>query len=1553
MSDETMPETYNDLDVAVIGLSGRFPGAKNIAEFWENLKNGVHSMKFFTDEELRESGEDPALINDPNYVKARGILKDIDKFDAQFFGFFPKEVEILDPQQRLFLECAWEALENASCDADRYDGMIGVFGGVSMNSYIMSYIAAKGGAISTAEGYQLTIGNDKDFLTTKTSYKLNLKGPSIDVQTACSTSLTAIYMAYQSLLSYQCDMALAGGTSINIPQERGYYYQEGMILSSDGYCRAFDSKASGTVGGNGVGVVVLKRLGDAIADGDFIYAVIKGAACNNDGSMRVGFTAPGVEGQADVIAMAQAVANVEPDTISYIETHGTGTTLGDPIEVAALTQVFREKTDKTGFCALGSVKTNVGHLDAAAGVTGFIKTVLALHYEQIPPSLHFEKPNPKIDFLNSPFYVNAKLSPWKNGDAPRRAGVSSFGIGGTNVHVILEQAPVLPVSGESRKYQMIALSAKTDSALETATQNLVEFFKQNPGVNLADVAYTCHFGRKVFNHRRAVLVSSFEDAKTTLESMNPERIMTTSLPADQADLPVVFMFSGQGSQYVEMGKELYLNEPTFREQVDYCCDFLEPHLGLDLRDLLFPEADIEQVGEKLNQTNITQPALFVLEYALAKLWLEWGVKPQAMIGHSIGEYVAACLAGVFSLDDALVLVTKRGELMFSMPAGAMLSIPLDEEKIQPYLNENLVLAAINAQSLSVVSGPFEAINQLEKQLSEAGVETRMLHTSHAFHSKMMDPILEPFKQVVESINLNAPQMPYISNVTGTWITVEEATSPDYWAQHLRQAVRFADGIAELLEDPDRIFLEVGPGKTLSTLARRVPSKTPGRIMLSSMRHPQEKESDVKFALNTLSRLWLAGAKIDWDGFYSHEKRNRIPLPTYPFERQRFWLETGAGAQLGGAPKKELNKKQDIKDWFYLPSWKRADLPFGLANSNNSEDKKRWLLFVDEEGLSSNIVNSLVQQGNDVKMVMVGKNFGKINGHVLTVNPESGDDYKQLVKTLMENDWRPDKIVHLWNANLGDCVATENLPFEKMQFSGFYSLIFLAQALGKQGVTDSIEMNVVTANLQDVTGLEKCCPENATIMGPCKVIPQEYPNITCRSIDINGALSETKLVSKLLSEFHSPAEDLVVAYRGNHRWVQSYEATRLPKEDQRDLKLRDNGVYLITGGLGRIGMVFAEYLAKTVKAKLVLVDRIELPAKEEWEKYISGSEKQDNIGQLIQRLKALEKLGAEVLVAKAEIAEKEQMQSVIQEAVLTYGALHGVIHAAGVVGEKSMKLIQELSIEDCENQFQAKVHGLLVLESILQNRELDFCILQSSLATVLGGLGMVAYAAANSFMDAFAAKQNQNDFNPWISINWDGWDLGDLEVEDNAIGSSMIEFIIQPEEGTQALRHILSIENCPQVIVSTGDLQSRIDQWVKLQSLKDGEKAEQKTTGTLHPRPNLPNPYVAARNDLEAEIADMWQELLGIEQIGIYDNFFELGGHSLLATQLVSRMRETFKVELPLRDLFESPTIATLSESIKKSREAKQESAQDVADLLKMVEQLSDEEAKALLDTKKS
>ncbi|HWQ34985.1 MAG TPA: amino acid adenylation domain-containing protein [Blastocatellia bacterium] len=1500
MYNVEVSEASGSFEIAVIGLTGRFPGAESVDQFWRNLCDGIEGISFFTGEEIEASGISPEVAQDPSYVRASGTLRDVDLFDASFFGFYPREAEILDPQQRIFLECAWSALENAGYDPATYSGLIGVYAGTGFNTYLHTNLLASRAIRESIQPYQLTINSDKDFLPTRVCYKLNLRGPGVNVQSACSTSLVAIHLACQSLLNYQCDMALAGGVSLYL--RKGYQYQEGGILSPDGHCRAFDASAQGTVPGSGAGIVVLKRLTDALADGDCIYAVIKGSAINNDGSLKVGFTAPGVEGQAEVIAMAQAMAGVSPETISYVEAHGTGTALGDPIEIAALTQAFSLGTQEKNFCAIGSAKTSVGHLDAAAGVTGFIKTVLALNHGLIPPSLHFERPNPKIDFANSPFYVNASLTKWETDGEPRRAGVSSFGIGGTNAHVILEEAPVREESSDSRPAQLLLLSARTASALEAATQNLAEHLKQHPDLNLADAAFTLQAGRQPFAHRRMLVCRETSEAIAALEGRTPGRVLTAQVPQNARS--VVMMFTGQGAQYVNMARELYETEPTFRDQVDLCADLLAPRLGLDLRTVLFPEAGQEaEMTEHLNQTWLTQPALFVIEYALARLWMQWGVKPAAMIGHSIGEYVAACLAEVFSLEDALALVAARGRLMQSLPAGSMLSLPVSEKEVRPFLNGKLSVAAINAPSLCVVSGPTEAVEELERRLADRGIEGRRLHTSHAFHSAMMEPILEPFARQLSRLTLNVPRIPFISNLSGTWITTEEATSPNYWARHLRYGVRFADGIGELLSDTSRIFLEIGPGTTLSSLVRQHSAYTREHVVLSSLRHPHDQQSDVAFLINSLGRLWLSGFRPDWQGFYAHERRHRIPLPTYPFERKRYWIEPDRESADFSDARKELRKRSDVRTWFYAPSWKRADLIVAQADEALAAQKGCWLVFGDETGLSAQLAQRLEDSGQEVVRAHVGSEFFR-SGNRFTLNPQASDHYLALLRELDASALRPATIVHAWGA------STEALT-DAAHSAGFESLLRLTQALGQSGFTSPLRLEVITAGAQEVTGEESLAPASALMNGLCRVIPQEYSNLTCRSIDLtvsefSAAIPNSGLIERLVAELTTEASDAVIAYRGCHRWVQTFEPLRPVPEKAR---LREGGVYLITGGLGRIGLTLADYLARAAHAKLVLVGRTEMPAKEQWSQWLGSHDADDRISRLIGRLQALEEAGATVLTLSADVTSRAQMQAVVAEAEAAFGALNGVIHAAGLTGDEAITPIQELDERSIERQFAPKVQGVLALAEVLRGRKLDFCILQSSLSALLGGLGFAAYAAANAFLDSFALRQRRVEATPWLSLNWDGWKFG--EEPGAFAGMTTADLALTAAEGVQAFECALSIGQTAQAAISTGDLNLRLDQWVRRTQAEE-EEPEEEAEASSHARPSLETAYVAPRNEVERQIAAMWRQVLGIEEIGIHDSFFELGGHSLLATQLVGRVREAFQVRLPLRRLFETPTIAGLS-----------------------------------------
>ena len=877
--------------VAVVGMAGRFPGARNIESLWRNLCAGRESITFFTEHEIDPS-VDSALRNDSRYVRARGILDEVESFDSAFFRMSPLEAEVTDPQQRLFLECAWQVLEDAGYDPDFHDGPIGVYGGAGLNTYYINHVLPRADLLQSMGSHRTQLANAPDYLAPRVSHKLNLKGPSVSVYTGCSSSLAAVCLAFESLMTYQCDMALAGGTFVECPQEKGYLYEEGGLLSRDGYCRPFDARASGTVFSNGVGIVALKRLEDALREKAHIYCVIRGAAMNNDGSHKASFTAPSIDGQAEVIAMAHANAAVSPDSITYVEAHGTATVIGDPIEIAALTQAFRAGTSASSFCAIGSIKGNIGHLDAASGVAGLIKTALMLQHKMIPASLNFEHSNPEIDFKKTPFFVSTEPLRWETANGPRRAGVSSFGVGGTNVHVIVEEAPLQGRDSfaASRRLMILPISAKSEAALERATHNLSTHLKQHPDLNLQDVAYTLQIGRRAFPYRRVMLCT---DPESPLPP-GPSASATVSTGEAAPPRDVVFLFSGQGSQYVNMGLDLYRTTAAFRNQIDLCATILDSYLPFDLCAAIYPGA--ESTAEHhfaLDQTSVAQPALFAYEYALAKMWMAWGLRPVAFLGHSIGEYVAACLAGVFSLQDALRIVAMRGRLMQSLPEGAMLAVFLPESELRSKLDDRISLAAVNGPSLCIASGPKEAVGNLERELSLSEINCRYLNTSHAFHSKMVEPIVESFVEELNTCHPSPPQIPFLSNVTGTWITAQEAQDPQYWGRHLRQTVRFSDCATEILMTPHRLFLEVGPGRTLANLLRNHPGSVASHLTLASSPDRRENRSAEEVASETVGRLWLAGIPINWIAFHENRVHQRVSLPSYPFQRQRCWLDPKA------------------------------------------------------------------------------------------------------------------------------------------------------------------------------------------------------------------------------------------------------------------------------------------------------------------------------------------------------------------------------------------------------------------------------------------------------------------------------------------------------------------------------------------------------------------------------------------------------------------------------------------------------------------------------------
>ncbi|RCX16556.1 phosphopantetheine binding protein [Anaerobacterium chartisolvens] len=1195
--------------IAVIGVSGRFPGAKNTAEFWDRLKSGQECITYFSKEEARACGIDEESINDPNYVFAGGILEDIELFDADFFSLNPREAENLDPQQRLFLECCYETLEDAGYSCNDYNYPIGVYAGSNMSYYFLYHLFNK---LGVKDDLAIAVGNDKDYVATRASYEFNLKGPSVNIQTACSTSMTAIAMAYEGLLNYHCDMALAGGAGIKLPQKSGYMFQTGFIGSPDGHTRPFDADAYGTVFTSAVGVILLKRVEDAIRDGDHIYGVIKGMSVNNDGSTKVGFTAPSREGEAEVIAAAQGLAGVNAEDISYIEAHGTGTSLGDPIEVSALTMVFERQTDKKGFCAIGSVKSNIGHAISGAGVSGMIKTLLALKHKQIPPSINFRNPNPKIDFENSPFYVNTELIDWQTNGKPRIAGVSSFGFGGTNVHAVVEEAPPSQQHPSTRRYHMITLSAKSLNALDCMCVNLARHFEENPGINLADAAYTLHVGRKEFEYRRAIV-----------------------------------------------------------------CDSVSGAIGM--------------------------------------------------------------------------LRAGRGEGIFS------------------------------GQAKNMSCSDEGACSVMGKDLGQ--------------------------REVLES----------------------------------------------------------------------------------------------------LAVLWMEGAPIDWLSFHEDEKRLKLPLPTYPFQRKRYWAEQYNMSELTRKSNFPSHAGDDLSNWFYSPLWKRAQrLPF---DGERLDKEGIWLIFEDEMGLAAQIKSRLQEEGIETVTVSTANGYCRTGSSEYTINPESKEDHLRLIREVF-HDKKPGPILHLWSVTGDKPFNSRRELFGRCERSGFGSLLFLAQALGECVIDDNIRLAVVSTGIHAISEERDVQPEKAVVIGPCKVIPMEYTNIFCQSIDVDLPDSNAprdRLVAMILAELTAGKPETAVALRGCHRWVQSVENVEI--EGCGDgCWVKDGGTYLITGGLGGIGLAVALHMAQFAKVKLILTRYSEFPSRERWQEWIDTHDSEDKTSGIISQLLQIEELGCRVMAAGVDTSSLEHMSELIQSAKARFGPINGVIHAAGI---SRNGLIQEKDIRLAAQVLAPKVSGILVIDELIGRDEPDFIVLFSSSSSILGEAGFIDYCSANSFLDAYAHYRNTISSTFTVSVNWDEWGQVGMAVN---TGARSTRRKITVAEGMELLDRIISARSFEQVAVVPGDFLGRLEE-INSFRLSSGQEHKQSANraAAQDNRPKLGTEYIPPESETEKAIADIWQEQLGVYPVGINDDFFELGGHSLLATSMISILRKKFHKNINLQSFFERSTVAQLAE----------------------------------------
>ncbi|OFX87031.1 MAG: hypothetical protein A2X00_10620 [Bacteroidetes bacterium GWE2_32_14] len=1490
-SNTVKNKNYNGLEVAIIGMSGRFPGANNIYEFWNNLKQGIESITFLNDEDLKNEKVPVEYLNDPNYVNCiGGTLADKDKFDSQFFEYSPAEAFLMDPQIRIFHECVYEALNDGGYDPENFKGLIGLYGGASINPDWMAK-AITSSEIENIGYYKAANVFNKDQMCTLISYKLNLRGPSITLNTTCSSSLVAIHLACQSILNGECDMALAGGVSIVTSKQKGYIYKEGMIISKDGHCNAFDAKAKGTIGGEGCGVVLLKGLDEAIKDKDHIYAIIKGTAVNNDGKLKLGYTAPSIEGQSKVIKMAHQIAEIDSSSISFVETHGTGTELGDPIEIEALKLAFA--TSKKNYCGIGSVKTNIGHLDAAAGVAGFIKTVLALSNKQLPPSLNFTKPNPKIDFENSPFYVNTKLKNLDFNYLPVRAGVSSFGIGGTNAHIILEDFNSNKDKEPKNDFQIISLSAKNQNSLLDQIKNLKEHLINNPDIGLKNVCYSLHKGRKEFSQRYSCTANSLQQLIDKLQKVENKEFNITTASKDNTP-PIVFMFSGQGNQYINMSIDLYNSINEYKNQVDFCFDILKLINPYDYKSVLFSN-DREQKS-KINKTLYAQPLLFIIEYSLAKLLINWGVNPTALIGHSLGEYVAACLSGVFSLKDALFIISKRGELMESIPEGDMISIPLSESELGKYLNESVSLASMNTSSQCVLSGEIESIKLCERRLIADGVDVIRLKTSHAFHSYMMDSILNEFKECFRNVTINKPSIPIYLNYTGTISDDNTNLDAEYWLSHLRYSVKYERSLSQLLTNQSAILIEVGPGQSLSGFVKTHKSKTDNHLIVNTIRHFKNNINDVDFLYNTISFLWSHGIKINWEKFYKNQNTHTVSLPPYSFDKQRFWLDEISANIYSNRnnDRKDSIMKDPIDKWFYTPYWGQE-----MIQVTNNKLFGPILIFADIEGYYKNLLAILKE--NKCKFILIhsGDKSDFTNLERIVIRENIKEDYQLLFKKLKVANIVPRYIVHCWliHQSLKEHLELDSVFINK----GFYSLLFLLQGIIDTEFHDEIKLALLSNDLYKVVGNEKIRAEKAMAQALINVLHQEVPNVKCYSIDVEYLNLNDKVVRKqsqmlfndLLLDIHNNNQ---IAYRNKNRWIKKY--SRIELNGKSTIELKKNGVYLITGGLGKFALNLTEYLCEKYNSTVILVNRRNFPDKNNWGRIIS----EENSSEHLERIKILKRIidsGGKVIVKNnVDISDFNSLRDTILK-IEKELHINGVFHTAGETNNEIIFNTIETTTEiKCQQQFLPKVAGTYNLFKALKHCKPDFCLLTSSLSSVVGGIGFSAYAAANAYMDFFIQQINDEVDYPWISVNFDGLNFS-MDKSEN-------HMLINLQEGMHVVEQILKNSEIQNIAVSTWDMKLRQELWVEKGKLNEIEKPESKSNKIQ--RPDISVNYIEAGNETQARIASIFSDLIGYDKIGIDDSFFELGGDSLLTVSLLSKIHKVFNSRILIKDFFSNPTV---------------------------------------------